>query len=145
MPPKTETQRASWWRTVTNVFRRPAPALGTRGERFAAQFLKKHGYTLIAFNRRHGKGEIDLIVMDKEFLIFVEVRTRTSEEFMTPEASIRSEKRKTLQRTVRRLFRRHKSAGLRPRIDVIALIWPEGAREPAEVRHHKAVIPLHNW
>jgi len=40
-----------------------------------------------------------LIVMDKEFLVFVEVRTRSSEDFMTPEASIRAEKRETVRKT----------------------------------------------
>lgn len=145
MPSKSETIRVTWWRRLGRIFHRRTPALGARGERFAAKYLKAQGYTLITMNRHEGKGEIDLIVMDKEFLVFVEVRTRTREDFMTPEASIRSEKRRTIQRTVRRLIRRHRSAGLRPRIDVIALVWPEGAEEPADVRHHKAVIPLRNW
>lgn len=131
--------------SLLSLFRRSPRPLGSRGERFAAAYLKKQGYKLITMNRRRGKGEIDLIVMNAEFLVFVEVRTRTSEEFMTPEASIRREKRLTLQQTVRRLLRRHKSAALRPRIDLIALIWPEGAKEPSDIRHHQAIIPIHNW
>ena len=134
-----------WWPSFAALFRRPALPLGARGEAFAARYLKQHGYRLVARNRRDKKGEIDLIVMDKEFLVFVEVRTRTSEDFMTPEASIRSEKRRTVRNTVRRLVRKHKTAGLRPRIDVIAIIWPAGAKEPAEVRHHRGVIPLAGW
>ena len=131
-----------WWRWVSTKLGRQAPPLGTRGERFAAKYLGKQGFRIVARNRRHLKGEIDLIAMDSEFLVFVEVRTRTSQDFMTPEASIRAEKRRTVRNTVRRLIRRHKTAGLRPRIDVIAIIWPAGAKEPSEVRHHKGVIPL---
>ncbi len=131
-----------WWKWIAAKVRKDAPDLGVRGERHAAQYLKKHGFRIIARNRRHRHGEIDLIVMDKEFLVFVEVRTRSSEDFMTPEASIRKEKRDTVRRTARRLIRRHKTAGLRPRIDVIAIIWPEGAAHPSDVRHHRAVIRL---
>jgi len=115
------------WRRLTTKLRKPPPPLGTRGEAYAAKYLKKQGYSLIVRNRREGKGEIDLIVIDGEFLVFVEVRTRAAEDFMTPEASIRSDKRQMLRQTVRRLIRRHQTAGLRPRMDVIAIIWPEGA------------------
>ena len=64
---------------------------------------------------------------------------------MTPEASIRADKRKMVRQTVRRLIRRHKTAGLTPRIDVVAIIWPEGAKVPSEVRHHQGVIGLGDW
>lgn len=125
--------------------RDPRAELGARGERHAATFLKRLGFRIIARNRRHLEGEIDLIAMDREYLVFVEVRTRTSEDFMTPEASIRKEKRDTVRRTVRRLIRKHKTAGLVPRVDVVAIVWPEGEREPSEVRHHKGVIGLGGW
>jgi len=131
-----------WVRGVIGRWRRGEVPLGARGEAYAAKYLKKRGYMLIVRNRREKKGEIDLIVMDKEFLVFVEVRTRTSEDFMTPEASIRAEKRRMVRRTVRRLIRKHKTAGLRPRIDVVGIIWPTGAKEPSEVRHHKGVIAV---
>ena len=124
---------------------RRIPPLGERGEACAAKYLKRKGYRLIVRNRRHKEGEIDLIVMNKEFLVFVEVRTRSSQDFMTPEMSIRKDKRETVIRTVRRLIRKHKTAGLRPRIDVIAIIWPEGAKEPSIVRHHEGAIRLAIW
>ena len=133
------------WARLTARLHKPPPPLGARGEAFAAKYLKKHGYSLVVRNRREGKGEIDLIVMDKENLVFVEVRTRAREDFMTPEASIRADKRKMVRQTVRRLIRKHRTADLRPRIDVIAIIWPEGAKVPTELRHHKGVIPLNSW
>jgi putative endonuclease len=125
----------------------PLP-LGPRGERFAARYLRKQGIKIIARNRMLGgslKGEIDLIGIEKEFLVFIEVRTRATEDFMTPEQSIRFDKKKTLLRSVRRLIRKHKTAGLIPRIDVVAIIWPNGAKHPATVRHHRGVLRLERW
>lgn len=123
-------------------------ALGQRGERYAAAYLRQRGMKIIARNRTLGgglKGEIDLIAIEGEFLVFVEVRTRASEAFMTPEASVRHDKRKALLRTVRRLVRRHKTAGLKPRIDLVAIIWPDGAKAPSQVRHHRGILRLDRW
>ena len=75
----------------------------------------------------------------------VEVRTRASEKFETPEDSIRHDKRKVVLRTVRRLVSKHKTAGLRPRIDVVAIVWPPGAPAPSEVRHHRGVMRVERW
>jgi putative endonuclease len=125
----------------------PLP-LGPRGERYAAKVLRKQGIKIIARNRMLGgslKGEVDLIGIEKEFLVFIEVRTRASEDFMTPEQSIRFDKKKALLRSVRRLIRKHKTAGLIPRIDVVAIIWPNGAKQPATVRHHRGVLRLERW
>jgi putative endonuclease len=123
---------------------RPTP-LGDRGEAHAAQFLRKQGMKIIARNRTHGRGEIDLIAIDGDSLVFVEVRTRTSQHYMTPENSIRHGKRKKLISTVRALLRTHGRAGLTPRIDVIAIIWPKDAKTPTAVRHHRGAIPVAAW
>jgi putative endonuclease len=138
-------QALGFCRRLSSRLRKPPLPLGARGEAYAAKYLKQKGYSLVVRNRREGQGEIDLIVMNREYLVFVEVRTRSSADYMTPEASIRADKRKTVRQTVRRLIRKHRTAGLRPRIDVIAIIWPEGAKEPAELRHHQGVIPLTSW
>lgn len=141
----SEPRTKTLWQRLWAKLRPKDLPLGACGEAYAAKYLKRQGYKLIVRNRREKKGEIDLIVADKEFLVFVEVRTRTSEDFMTPEASIRADKRRTVQRTVRRLIRKHKTAGLRPRIDVVAIIWPAGAKEPTAVRHHKGAIRVGGW
>jgi putative endonuclease len=123
---------------------RPTP-LGDRGEAHAAKFLRKQGMKIIAHNRTHGRGEIDLIAIDADHLVFIEVRTRTSPNFMTPEGSIRYHKRRKLISTVRALLRTHGRAGLTPRIDVVAIIWPKDAKHPTDVRHHRGVIPVASW
>jgi len=131
----------NWWQR----FRREPKNLGTLGEQFAAQYLKNQGMKIIAKNRRFRRGEIDLIAIDGNWLVFVEVRTRSSETFMRPEASIRHNKRKVVARTVRQLTRRYGAAGLTPRIDIIAIIWPNNAKQPTEVRHHRGAIAVAKW
>ena len=123
---------------------RPTP-LGDRGETHAAKFLRKQGMKIIARNRTHGRGEIDLIAIDADHLVFIEVRTRTSQNFMTPESSIRYHKRRKLISTVRALLSTHGRAGLTPRIDVVAIIWPKDAKQPTDIRHHRGVLPIAAW
>ena len=135
-----------WW---VWLFRkmgwRVGQSLGARGEAYAADFLRGKGMRIISRNRRHKGGEIDLIAIDGRWVVFVEVRTRASEEYMTPENSIRFGKKRAVTRTVRGLMRRHKAAGMTARIDVVAVIWPEGAKEPTEVRHHKGAMAVVGW
>lgn len=50
--------------------------IGTEGENIAAKYLRKKGYKILAKNVRSAHGEIDIIAENKEFLIFVEVKTR---------------------------------------------------------------------
>lgn len=137
-----------WLKNMLQKFRGGEKPLGAKGEAYAAKFLKQKGMRIISRNRRvvGGKGgEIDLIAIDGQWVVFVEVRTRASEEFMTPESSIRFDKKRAVTRTVRRLMRRHKAAGLTARIDVVAVIWPEGAKEPTAVRHHKGSMAVATW
>ncbi len=70
--------------------------VGAIGEKLAADFLKKHGYKIIQRNFRCRGGEIDIIAQHKECLVFVEVRTKRSSGFGTPEESVSFIKREKL-------------------------------------------------
>lgn len=59
--------------------------IGRRGENLAAEFLVKQGYEIAARNYRFGHAEIDLIVKRDKWLLFIEVKTRTSVEYGQPE------------------------------------------------------------
>ncbi len=50
--------------------------IGANGEKIAAKHLKKQGYKIVAKNFRSSHGEIDIIAKDKDFLVFVEVKSR---------------------------------------------------------------------
>jgi putative endonuclease len=58
---------------------------GSKGENMAAEYLEKKGFEVIARNYRHKRAEIDLIVKRGNWILFVEVKTRTSFAYGEPE------------------------------------------------------------
>jgi len=62
--------------------------VGNWGERVAADYLHERGYKLVARNFRTPYGEIDVVVQKNDFIIFVEVKTRTSSSLGPPEISV---------------------------------------------------------
>jgi putative endonuclease len=61
---------------------------GSKGENLAAEFLKKKGFEIVARNYRFKHAEIDLIIKKEDWLIFVEVKTRSSDSFGEPESFV---------------------------------------------------------
>lgn len=59
--------------------------LGKEGENIACQYLEKKGYSIIERNWRYDRHEIDIIVENDNFIVFVEVKTRTSTQWGNPE------------------------------------------------------------
>lgn len=103
---------------------------GRRGEAQAEKFLKKAGLKIIARNVRVGYDELDLIATQGETLIFVEVKTRASEDFGRPVAAVNRAKRKKLSRAAMHFLKKRK---LRPpyiRFDVVEVIG-----DKPEIRH----------
>ena len=70
--------------------------VGSRGEKLAADYLKKRGYKIVQRNFRCREGEIDIIAQQGECLVFVEVRTKKGSSFGTPEESVTLCKREKL-------------------------------------------------
>lgn len=62
--------------------------LGAQGERIAADFLERKGYAILYRNKRIKRIEIDLIVSNEEYIIFVEVKTRASNNWGNPELAV---------------------------------------------------------
>lgn len=72
---------------------------GNKGEELACQYLIKQGYKILKRNFRIRGGEIDIIAEDHEYLVFVEVKTRNSNEYGLPVEAITSWKIKYLLKT----------------------------------------------
>ena len=66
--------------------------LGEQGEKVAAKYLEDNGYSVLEQNWRCRKIEIDIIACNKEFLIFVEVKTRASAQWGNPEEAVTDKK-----------------------------------------------------
>ena len=95
--------------------------IGVLGEKLAADFLKKKKYRIIETNFRKGFGEIDIIAIDEEVLVFVEVKTRTSGKYGTPLEAIANWKLDTLVRTVQYYVKSHLNIPEALRIDAISV------------------------
>jgi len=94
---------------------------GILGEKLASNYLKKRGYHIKEANYRCPEGEIDLIAQHKDYLVFIEVRTKRSLAFGTPEESITAAKRAKLRTVAARYRQSHDNLPQLWRIDVVAI------------------------
>lgn len=96
-------------------------ALGMWGEKIAGKYLQKNGYKIIETNFRCRQGEIDIIAIDREYLVFVEVRTRRGIEYGSPEESVTLAKKKKLISLAFAYLQNHSNLPSSWRFDVIAI------------------------
>ncbi len=99
--------------------------LGKLGEDLAAKHIEKLGYPILARNWRNGHDEIDIIARDGEWLVIVEVKTRTSEYFGEPETAVTTAKQKSLVRAAEAYIFAHDFRG-ETRFDVIGILLDHG-------------------
>ena len=100
---------------------------GNKGERAAARFLKRKGYRILARNARNRLGEIDLIALDGETLVFVEVKTRRSHGAGHPAEAVGASKQQQLTRAALSWLKSRNLLEHRCRFDVVAITWqPKG-------------------
>ena len=100
---------------------------GAGGESLAHKLLIDKGYRVLERNFRTRFGEIDLICVDGDTLVFVEVKLKTGEDFGTPEEMINQRKLSKVQRMAEVFIQRGGSAKLPEiyRIDVVAIVLDE--------------------
>ena len=107
-------------RTFAAARAHAAARLGRAAELVAARFLTSHGLQVLQQNFRRRLGEIDLVARDKDVIVIVEVRTRSSEQYGGAAASISGRKRARIIRATHLLLQRHREyARMRVRFDVI--------------------------
>jgi len=99
--------------------------VGAWGEALAAKYLQKKKYKLITTGYRCRFGEIDLIMADKKYLIFVEVKLRKSDQFAKAHEFVDLHKQNRL-RTTAELYLSQYPTTLQPRFDVIEIYAPNG-------------------
>jgi putative endonuclease len=119
-------------------------ALAVRGETYAYRYLRRHGYILVArnFTSPGIKGEIDMVGYDGATLAFLEVKTRTVVEHVspsqptrpTPEEAVNWEKRRNPSRMAGQFLRAHHIEKAACRFDVLAIETRPG---------QKPVVQLH--
>ena len=104
--------------------RRYADDHGRIGEDMAHRFLRARGCTVVARNYRtlSGSGEIDLVAWDGRKLAFIEVKTRASHEFGSPESAVDGEKRERVRQAARDYARRAEIPWHDTRFDIVSIV-----------------------
>lgn len=108
---------------------------GAWGEALAAEYLRKKRYEIVASGYRCRFGEIDLIVRNKRFLVFVEVKLRKSARFAAAGEYVDLRKQSRLRSTAA-MYLAENPTLLQPRFDVIEIYAPEGTATVRPEIHH---------
>ena len=130
-----------WGDGFLDWYRRDEPEhlrRGRMGERAAKRELKKAGLKFLYANFRGDAGEIDLIFRDGKTLVFVEVKTRSSEAWTRPAAAVNADKRRKLIATGREYVRLLGQHSVSTRYDIVEVLLENGAVR--EVRHQPSAF-----
>ncbi len=95
--------------------------LGKKGEDRAARFLSKQGYKILERNYRTPSGELDLIALHQGAVVFIEVKTRTSDAFGAPELAVTPQKQRRMIKAALGYIKRKKFHQVPCRFDVVAI------------------------
>jgi putative endonuclease len=106
---------------------------GELGERAAKRHLQKLGLKFLTANFRSERGEIDLVFRDGDCLVFIEVKTRSSEGWSRPAAAVNARKRRLLSQTALDYLRLLKNPEVKIRFDIVEVLLADG--DVREIRH----------
>ena len=106
---------------------------GQLGERAAKRHLKRQGLKFLTANFRSERGEIDLIFRDRDCLVFIEVKTRSSEDWVRPASAVNADRRRRLTRTALDYLRLLNNPQVKIRFDIVEVLLEKGLVH--EVRH----------
>lgn len=96
--------------------------LGQQGEEIAVRYLQQAGYKILARNFRNRYGELDIICLKNSVLVFVEVKTRRSETFGSPEEAITPKKIEHIRKVALHYLAAYPSMHKEIRFDVISVL-----------------------
>ncbi len=113
---------------------------GQLGERAAKKHLKRQGLKFLTANFRSNRGEVDLIFRDRDCLVFVEVKTRSSEDWARPAAAVDKERRGRLTRAALDYLRLLRNPQVKLRFDIVEVLLQDSAVR--EVRHLPNAFPM---
>ncbi|MEY4201631.1 MAG: hypothetical protein RLZZ265_3371 [Verrucomicrobiota bacterium] len=127
---------------------------GKLGERAAKKYLQKKGMKFLVANFRSARGEIDLIFRERcklpsdsfftrngtDCLVFVEVKTRSSEDWSRPAAAVNARKKRLLSQTALDYLRLLKNPEVKTRFDIVEVLLSDG--KVREIRHLPATFAL---
>ncbi|MBN2216938.1 MAG: YraN family protein [Pirellulales bacterium] len=113
----------------------PSKSLGLRGEKAAARHLARLGYRIVGRRVQLPSGELDLVALDGQTIVFVEVKTRESDLHGHASDAVTPAKQRRLTRLAVTFLKRHRLHDHPARFDVVAVTWPPGGKP--RIEHYK--------
>jgi putative endonuclease len=113
--------------------------LGDRGEDLAARHLERQGLRIIERQSRGPCGELDLVALDADTVVFVEVKTRSTSAAGDPTEAVTPAKQQKITRSALAYLKRRGWLERRCRFDVVAILWNDNGGPP-EVRHYPSAF-----
>ncbi len=115
-----------WWRRW----------FGSRAERAVAKYVQKIGFRILARNFSCHLGELDLIALDGQCVVFIEVRSTGGADPLPAAASVDDQKQRRLTRLALHYLQSKHLLDHAARFDVVTVAWPEDQRHPT-IEHHR--------
>jgi putative endonuclease len=112
---------------------RDRQSLGAEGERAAEKLLRRQRYKILERNYRCPGGEVDLVALDGTTVVFIEVKTRSSNALGNPFEAVDQRKQRSLVLAARFFVARHRLEGRQVRFDVVG-VWRQGDEIACELR-----------
>jgi len=106
--------------------------VGREGEERAVHYLKGKGFTILERNYRAERGEIDIIALDRDILVFIEVKTQRHDSFGEPEAWVDQKKQAQIGKVAQAYIQQHNINDRDCRFDVIGIVDTD---RNMEIRH----------
>ncbi len=111
----------------------PSQTLGILGEELAFQYLRSKGYKILLRNYENPLGEIDLIAKEKGALVFIEVKTRSSDAMGLPCESVTAFKRRQILKSAQYYLMRYGIHDVPCRFDVVSVLLPKQGQAELEI------------
>ncbi len=114
-------------------------AVGDQGEEEALHYLQQQGYELVERNYTCPYGEVDMIVQNAEYLVFVEVKSRQWNSLDRPAAAVNNAKQRKLLKTAEHYIQNHGCDRIQ-RMDIVEVVFDPMAGHPSNITHLKGAF-----
>jgi putative endonuclease len=111
---------------------------GRLGERIACRYLLRRKYDILARRFRGLRGELDIVMLDGDTLVFVEVKTRSTRQYGDPYEFVDWEKQQKLRMTAEEFISRHDMGHLGYRFDIVEVV--AAGKKTEEIAHYREVF-----
>ena len=115
-------------------------SFGEEGERAAARFLKRLGYKIITTRHRQRYGEVDIIAVDGQTVVFLEVKSRRDASLGRPAEAVDENRQARLTQAALAFLKSHGLLEYASRFDVVEVVWPQDQKRPT-ITHIRDAFP----